>query len=535
MIVAPEHKMSELRVVPEIQLDRPSSPSGSHSGDEVEDKRDAVTGPDTTEQKDRFADRSDKSVASSPLVSAQNSVDAFAALRNHELLLDSRPSSIHDVSPRLLASPGSQRRRSAATEDGAKIGHDTSYENHRPSHESRSSGIDFDFLEDAIMYRHSEDAGPSPITAENEKTGNALTDVHNSPSNRTESTRFSFFSSKLDSAIHATNIEGLVPPNESLRDLFDTGDHEGVWWLDATDPTDEDIDVLSKAFSIHPLTSEDIKTRETREKIELFKDYYFLSFCMPQRPDKTNNYILPAVNLYAVVFREGVLSFTFCKNPHASNVLSRISGLRNQLALTSDWICYALIDDIVDGFAPLIQQIEQEISIIEDSFSLARADDIGPVLQQIYGCRRKIVAIRRLLDGKIDVIKSFARHCNEHFSVTAYNKIALYFGDILDHVTTMVSNLVHFEKMLSRSHSNYLAQLSVDSGVAGTRTIEALSKLTFIATILVPLNILCSLFGMNIPIPGKDTNGLDWWFGILGGILAVIVVCLLVAKRMKII
>lgn len=183
----------------------------------------------------------------------------------------------------------------------------------------------------------------------------------------------------------------------------------------------------------------------------------------------------------------------------------------------------------------MIQQIEQEISIIEDSFSLARADDIGPVLQQIYGCRRKIVAIRRLLDGKIDVIKSFARHCNEHFSVTAYNKIALYFGDILDHVTTMVSNPVHFEKMLSRSHSNYLAQLSVDSGVAGTRTIEALSKLTFIATILVPLNILCSLFGMNIPIPGKNTDGLDWWFGILGGILGIIVVCLLIAKRMKII
>lgn len=276
-------------------------------------------------------------------MSAQNSVDAFAALRNHELLLDSRPSSIHEVSPRLLASPGSQRRRSVATEDRAKIGHDISYENHRPSYECRSSVIDFDFLEDAIMYRHSEDAGPGPINSENEKTGNAFIVAHNSPSNRAESTRFSFFSSKLDSAIHATNIEGLVPPNESLRDLFDTGDHEGVWWLDATDPTDEDIDVLSKAFSIHPLTSEDIKTRETREKIELFNDYYFLSFCMPQRPDKTNNYILPAVNLYAVVFREGVLSFTFCKNPHASNVLSRISGLRNQLALTSDWICYALM------------------------------------------------------------------------------------------------------------------------------------------------------------------------------------------------
>jgi len=268
-------------------------------------------------------------------VSAQNSVDAFAALRNHELL-DSRPSSIADVSLLLHPSPAPQRRRSAATED--RVGHDISYENHRPSHEFRSS-IDFDFLEDVIRHRRSRDA--SPVKAENEKVGDVI-DEHG-PSNRTELTRFSFFSSTLDSAIHATNIEGLVPPTGSLRDLFDTGGHEGVWWLDATDPTDEDIDALSKAFSIHPLTSEDIKTRETREKIELFNDYYFLSFCMPQKPDRTNNYIPRTVNLYAVVFREGILSFTFCKNPHAANVLSRISGLRNQLALTSDWICYALM------------------------------------------------------------------------------------------------------------------------------------------------------------------------------------------------
>lgn len=40
--------------------------------------------------------------------------------------------------------------------------------------------------------------------------------------------------------------------------------------------------------------------------------------------------------------------------------------------------------------------------------------------------------------------------------------IALYLGDLQDHVVTMMNNLIHFEKMLSHSHSNHLAQLSID-------------------------------------------------------------------------
>lgn len=139
----------------------------------------------------------------------------------------------------------------------------------------------------------------------------------------------------------------------------------------------------------------------------------------------------------------------------------------------------------------------------------------------------------RLLGGKADVIKGFAKRCNESYSMTPRGDIGLYLGDIQDHVVTMMSNLVHVEKMLSRSHANYLAQLNVDNILKGNASNKALAKISVVATIFVPLNLLCGLFGMNVPVPGRETSGLGWFFGIVGVILGFTTVCLLVAKKLR--
>ena len=109
----------------------------------------------------------------------------------------------------------------------------------------------------------------------------------------------------------------------------------------------------------------------------------------------------------------------------------------------------------------------------------------------------------------------------------------MYLSDIQDHVVTMMSNLGHFEKMLSRSHANYLAQISVDNIAQGNRANRALSKATFIATILVPLNLVTGLFGMNVAVPGKDADTLAWWFGIVGVLALFVLVTLVIGKRRR--
>ena len=362
-----------------------------------------------------------------------------------------------------------------------------------------------------------------------------LAHVFNEKKNTTEAhlNRWTFFSSELDDTIHAAELGGLLMPGERFRDLFETPPDEGVWWLDMVNPTEEEVFAIAKAFGVHPLTREDICIQEPREKVELFHQYYFVSFRSFFQADKESEDYLEPVNFYAVVFKEGLLTFTFCESPHTLNVRKRISRLRDYINLNADWICYALIDDIVDSFAPVIRGIEDEADAIEDQVFTARIEDSREILHSIGDCRKRVMQLLRLLGGKADVIKGFAKRCNESYSVAPRGDVGLYLSDIQDHVVTMMSNLSHFEKMLSRAHSNYLAQISVDQVIQGNASNNTLQKVTVIATILVPLNLICGLFGMNVHVPGQHSDSYGWFFGILGAICLFIATCLAIAKRLR--
>lgn len=91
------------------------------------------------------------------------------------------------------------------------------------------------------------------------------------------------------------------------------------------------------------------------------------------------------------------------------------------------------------------------------------------------------MGLLRLMGNKGDVVKGLSKRCNENWAVAPKSDIVrslrlflqilllisgvqqgLYLSDIQDHITTSIQNLTHYEKILSRSHSNYLAQISIE-------------------------------------------------------------------------
>jgi magnesium transporter len=151
-------------------------------------------------------------------------------------------------------------------------------------------------------------------------------------------------------------------------------------------------------------------------------------------------------------------------------------------------------------------------------------------LRKIGLARKNVMALMRLLGGKADVLKGFTKRCNENYKVTPRMDIGLYLGDIQDHVVTMMTNLGHFEKMLSRAHSNYLAQISIDGIAQGTSTNKVLSKITLLASIIVPLNVITGLFGMNVTVPWMDDKNLSAFFGILSSLIGFCIIAFCVAR-----
>ncbi|KAJ6786039.1 hypothetical protein PWT90_06573 [Aphanocladium album] len=321
-----------------------------------------------------------------------------------------------------------------------------------------------------------------------------------------------------------------------------------VWWLNVVCPTEEEMKVISKAFGIHPLTAEDIMVQEAREKVELFRHYYFVNYRTFDQDITSENFLEP-VNMYVVVFREGVLSFHFSMTPHPANVRRRIRQLRDYLLLSSDWISYAIIDDITDVFQPLIQNIEDEVDEIDEAIlrlhSPEQGDDdknkddaatitdaSGDMLRRVGDCRKRVMSLYRLLGNKADVIKGFAKRCNERWEVAPKSEIGLYLGDIQDHIVTMTSNLSHYEKILARAHGNYLAQINIRMNERQEQTAEVLGRLSVIGTIVLPMNIITGLWGMNVWVPGQEYEGnLQWFMFITAGLLCFGLACYLVAKR----
>lgn len=158
-----------------------------------------------------------------------------------------------------------------------------------------------------------------------------------------ETNRFSFFSSEIEQTIHAADFADLLAPGTTSRDLFDLPPDSGVWWMNVLNPTEEELNVFKGAFGIHRLTTEDIITQEAREKVELFKQYYFVCFRSFSQMDKNSENYMDPVNVYMVVFRQGILTFTYTPSPHAANVRKRIGKLRDFMLLGADWICYAMM------------------------------------------------------------------------------------------------------------------------------------------------------------------------------------------------
>jgi magnesium transporter len=315
-----------------------------------------------------------------------------------------------------------------------------------------------------------------------------------------------------------------------------------VFWLDVLCPTDGEMKVLSKTFGIHPLTAEDIMMQEAREKVELFRNYYFVNYRSFEQDTNSDSYMAP-VNMYVIVFREGVISFHFSQTPHPANVRRRIRQLSDYLFLTTDWISYAIIDDVTDAYAPLIERIEEEVDDIDEAILTLHSEPESSssddnawkrwrdkfleyekrsthsddekdkekdkmtantgeyMLRRVGETRKKVMSLYRLLGNKADVIKGFAKRCNEQWDIAPRSEIGLYLGDIQDHIVTMTGNLSHYENLLSRAHGNYLAQINLTMNSRAEKTNDVLNKLTVLGTIVLPMNIVTGMWGMNVLVP----------------------------------
>ncbi len=188
--------------------------------------------------------------------------------------------------------------------------------------------------------------------------------------------------------------------------------------------------------------------------------------------------------------------------------------MKDFIRVTPEWINYALIDNITDSFAPLIQHTELEVDSIDDLVLVLNGSEQNDMLRRIGSCRKTVMQLLRLLGPKADVVRSLIKRYEDKAKEISYNlklreshsttnlnadilpeqdelkvhhEVTLYLGDIQDHILTMLQNVNHYDLILGRAHRNYLGQISIELSQAGNTTNGVINRLTFFATIVVPL------------------------------------------------
>jgi magnesium transporter len=93
----------------------------------------------------------------------------------------------------------------------------------------------------------------------------------------------------------------------------------------------------------------------------------------------------------------------------------------------------------------------------------------------------------------------------------------VYFGDLIDHVDKIWDGLDEYKEIIEGLNDTH-------DSLATNRTNEVMRMLTIIATILLPLTVVASVYGMNIPLPFQKSGYsllfvLFIWIAIVGGML----------------
>jgi magnesium transporter len=116
---------------------------------------------------------------------------------------------------------------------------------------------------------------------------------------------------------------------------------------------------------------------------------------------------------------------------------------------------------------------------------------------------------------------------------TESRDILIFLEDIYDHAITMKQDLIQYEKALSRSYSNYLAQISIEITQVSTKGNELAAKMTMIASVMLPMTVITGMWGMNVHVPGQlgVEDGYFWFFAIIAFMVLSAIATLYAIKR----
>jgi len=276
-----------------------------------------------------------------------------------------------------------------------------------------------------------------------------------------------------------------------------------ICWVDVRGLTETHwIERIGQDQNIHPLALEDVLDTQQRAKLEEFDNGLFFIV----HKIKINGALLEFSSEQIALFMGTNLVISFQEDPDDTLAAVRKraqEGLGRLRKKGSDYLMYAILDFVVDGYYGVLDDLEAQIVLLEEA--IHHHESAETTKARMFLLKRTVSEFRHRLLPLREAVSRL--HRSESDLVNENTR--LYLRDLVDHVAQIMDSLDGQRDMLINLEALYQAE-------AANRLNNVMRLLTVISTIFIPLSFLAGVYGMNF----DNMPELHWKYGYFG-VLAV--------------
>ncbi|MFJ6653488.1 magnesium/cobalt transporter CorA [Microbacterium sp. NPDC091313] len=304
----------------------------------------------------------------------------------------------------------------------------------------------------------------------------------------------------IDNAVYVSGRRIENP--DSLDDTFEyMRAQHGMAWIGLFRPTKEELERVAGEFSLHPLAVEDALGGHQRPKLERYGDILFAVLRPARYLDSTET--VEFGELHVFVGPDFVVTVRHAEAPDLTRVRKRMENSPELLSLGPEAVLYAILDEVVDEYEPVVRGLQNDVDEIEDQLF---SDTGAQLSRRIYDLSREVILFQRAtepLRGMLESLKDGA----EKYHVELELQRSL--RDVLDHVLRVSDKLGSIRAILENAltvNSTLVTQRQTETALTQN---EQVKKISGWAAILFGPTLVAGIYGMNF----DNMPELHWQFG----------------------
>jgi magnesium transporter len=308
---------------------------------------------------------------------------------------------------------------------------------------------------------------------------------------------------------HAVPVDAISMVDVSVPDIIEAA---GIRWIHIESPRTADRDWLEEHFDFHPLDYEDVYSRNNRPKLDQYDDYVFIVLHFPMFEKETGRILTAELDLF--MGPDYLITLPNIPLPPLAAMFERYrekADLREEtFSKGTGYLLYKIVDTSVDASFPMLRKMEIKLDRIEDDIFEGRSSEI---VRDISEAKQEIINFRRIVRPQRAVLRDLERTKQRYLQ----EELEIYFDDISDAAERIWDTLENYKEVIE-------ALESTNESVLSHRLNDSFRILTAVSVVLLPLTLIASIFGMNVPVPGERQEFAFLGIMVMMGLLLIILV-----------